>query len=1117
MNGIITISDGTATLEDGNLNTTGLINAGTIDAKNVDTTNMTLQNLTLTGSINVPNVNDIPSIYGNVSFQNLGNSYLANNVYLNGYLLPYFNLSNTSYRIGLNAMQYLNSSSTSSIAIGTNALQGSSGLVNEMPKSVVIGNNAFKSSMFGSWTAGTCYNNVAIGDNACSAYWYGCTDLVAIGGQVCSNLYTAGSSNSVVVGANIGTGGTAGYIDSVVIGSNILKASGCNYGIVIGANCFKNSTFNYANGPCVVGYNSALNVGSFNRLVIFGNESLKNINNNAHNMGLGAECGNNMITNVYCTCIGGFSNMNNGLISSTALGVNCYTSESHTMKITGNDGGVGGLGFTRNQDVLIGGKNRLLCGNIYTTASITLTFELSEYIYITTATTTTIFLPTPVSATTGSQNITNFGARFTIIRTTTSATSNITINAPAGQFIYFNGTSSSTYTFNSSETYVTLVCCNNGNGNATWAVSSSQQIATGGFSTGLSTNTINPYITANQCDLWTSSTASIINIGNQSTAQIINFSKINTNSIEPKTVGNDLNLFTTTIASFLNFGNSSNYVVSRFYLIPTFYGATTFNGASTFNGGITATATQTINFGTNAPYMRGDNIVGSSIGQTQIDNGYMDLWTNQTTTGGIKTFSNPPVMSGASITANSIPNSALQTNVTLNDTASTFSALKTFSVAPVMSGASISSGTIGQTQISNGYLDLTSDQTITSGIKNFATAPSDGFQSLNGSGTVTFSLTGGKNILLNGSGITAVTLPTPTTASIGQSFVLIRNGIVFGSSYVIGPLVGTDRLLIDGGGYANYQTAFSQTSITVTALATSGNVWAITDFNNVNGLVFSKFVYPLSGKFPLPSNSNFQLLSMVSIGNNCLGACSPGGTGYNTSNSVLVGDKSGLAMTTFPTNLTLIGSNTFAATTTGGITNTTAIGCNSGKLYNQTGIDNTLVGANTDFSGASSFSASTALGVGAIITGNNQVVLGRTTETTIIPSARVQYGGSYRPNSVLQTITANTDWNTTPPTNFPRFILFSGVSTTTYTLTLPAISNANIFEGMEFNFRRTNTATSATTTSVLQVTATGTDTIYGQGIMTTSASTNVLPSGFYSGRLVCVNKTTTPYNWAYFT
>jgi len=1086
MNSIITLSDGAGTtITNGEIITNDLTGTN-LNMTNVDTTNMTLQNLNMTGSFEVPDVNDITTSYGLVSFANYGNSYMAKNLYLSaGYLLPYFPLSTTSYRLGLNSMQYMNSASINTLCWGTNVLRGISGQVNEMPKSIVIGNNGASVPASGSPAAGNMYNNVLIGDNIAKQNTQ-TKDCVLIGGQLSSsNIYA--NTNSVVIGANIGTVNNvfaAGYTDSVCIGSNILLRSGANSGIIIGANAFKNSTFAYANGPCVIGYNACLNVLDFNRLTVYGNDSMKNLNSNAFNMAIGPECANTLVSNTYCMCFGAFSDSSNALINSTAFGVSCRVQESNTFKLGGDDAGFSGLGYTRTQDVLISKKNRLLCGSIYTTATVTLTFELPEHIYITTSTTTVVNLPTPVSATTGSMNMTNIGARFKIIRAYTGTWNNITINAPSGQTIAFNNSSASTYIFASNETYVELVCCNNGAGNATWAVSSSQQVATGGFSTGLSTNTINPYITANQCDLWTSSTASTINIGNQSSAQIINFSKLNTNSIEPKTVGNNINLFTTTIASLLNLGNSGNIINAYFYLSPTI------SGLTTMTGGLKLLATQTIDFSGNAPIMRGDNIAADSIGQTQVNDGYLDLFTNQTIPFGHKTFS-------------------VRVSCTDTTTPTTDNLIrKAYADATYQTISGMSN-----------YLDLTTDQTITSGIKKFNTAVSQSFQTITTTPTATFSLTGGKDVLLSAAGITGLTLPTPTTANIGQTFTLIRSGITAGNSYLIAPQVGTDRILIDGVAVTGYATSFTQYSVTVTAIATSGNTWILSNLYNPNGLLLSKAILPLSSgsSFGLPSVNSYTLITLISMGNGALNSHANTSNYANIAYSTIIGANSCNLMTAIPTGLTAIGAETFAAQTTGVIQNTTAIGRKSGALYNQTGNGNTLIGANTDFSAASSFSGSTCIGFNSKITASNVVVLGTTTETTIIPSAKVQYG-IYQPNAVYATTLnlTNLDWSVTQPAIMPKYFVFSSTATSPVTFFLPPLSGLNTFEGMEFVFRRTNTTSGATTTSVLQVTAASGETIYGIGAMTSSLTVSVLASGAFYGKIVALNKSGTSLTWGYF-
>ena len=125
-------------------------------------------------------------------------------------------------------------------------------------------------------------------------------------------------------------------------------------------------------------------------------------------------------------------------------------------------------------------------------------------------------------------------------------------------------------------------------------------------------------------------------------------------------------------------------------------------------------------------------ISAGGVGQSSISSGYVDL-VNAQAVAGIKSFNSPPVMSGASIAAASVPDAALTSNVPLKNALNTFSAVNTFSSAPVMSGASISANSIpalsivnnslgdaqitpagiGQASLLNGYVDLSSSQTIT--------------------------------------------------------------------------------------------------------------------------------------------------------------------------------------------------------------------------------------------------------------------------------------------------------------------------------------------------------------------------------------------------------------------
>lgn len=86
---------------------------------------------------------------------------------------------------------------------------------------------------------------------------------------------------------------------------------------------------------------------------------------------------------------------------------------------------------------------------------------------------------------------------------------------------------------------------------------------------------------------------------------------------------------------------------------------------------------------------------------------YVDLTTNQTV-GGIKTFTSPPVLSGASIEAATTPLAALASGVVDLTSTQTVGGAKTFSVAPVMSGSNIQTGTIPDSAVASIVASLNS-------------------------------------------------------------------------------------------------------------------------------------------------------------------------------------------------------------------------------------------------------------------------------------------------------------------------------------------------------------------------------------------------------------------------
>jgi len=280
----------------------------------------------------------------------------------------------------------------------------------------------------------------------------------------------------------------------------------------------------------------------------------------------------------------------------------------------------------------------------------------------------------------------------------------------------------------------------------------------------------------------------------------------------------------------------------------------------------------------------------------------VDLISNQIITG-TKTFSTNPVFNN-----NAIANTALQSNVTLNDTASSFTGTKTFITNPVFNNNGISQASVNGLQtIANNVSQISYDgTTLITTISNLV------------------NCTGGINTTnLNASGLTTVT-DIVATGDIDANNIHLTGGL---------------SVLYDSTLKYLYCQYFNPT-------------------NEVAG-------------FGTPTSS------LICIGNNAFSIRSD-----LNSNNIGIGYNA-FAVATNPTaNCVGIGSNVYAISQS--ISNITAIGHNCGTLYLQSGSNNTLLGANTDFVGAGGYSNSTAIGYGAIITGDNQVVLGRSTETVRI-------------------------------------------------------------------------------------------------------------------------------------
>ena len=217
----------------------------------------------------------------------------------------------------------------------------------------------------------------------------------------------------------------------------------------------------------------------------------------------------------------------------------------------------------------------------------------------------------------------------------------------------------------------------------------------------------------------------------------------------------------------------------------TFTGVCTFSAIPKFNAGIEVSIaevdTGTLVVAGSSSLNGGLTVLGalslpaSSIIQSEVSNGYVDLSSAQTIAG-VKTFSSPIVSSGASLSASSVPAASI-VNKSIGD-------------------AQITLAGIGQTSVASGYVDLASAQSV-AGAKSFSGA-------LSGSSGLTIS-----------SGATSLQACSSTafTASGTSSFQNI--GAVNGT--FSGPISGSAGLSITAG-------ASTLQATTVQGVLTAGSI-----------------------------------------------------------------------------------------------------------------------------------------------------------------------------------------------------------------------------------------------------------------------------------------------------
>ena len=293
-------------------------------------------------------------------------------------------------------------------------------------------------------------------------------------------------------------------------------------------------------------------------------------------------------------------------------------------------------------------------------------------------------------------------------------------------------------------------------------------------------------------------------------------------------------------------------------------GALTVTGASALNGGLTVLGTV--------------SLPAASVADSALSANVDKLNVVQTISA-VKTFSVAPVLSGASITASSVPAASI-VSASLTNTqiapggvgqasvsngyadllsAQTVAGVKTFSSAPVMSGASISAASIpaasivddsitdtqiavagiGQTSVASGYVNLVSAQTV-AGQKNFSAAASfsAGLSSTGGlqvnSGTLSAQQVSCTSILNSGSltstsitasGAVSCTTLTPSGLITANGGITIPSGQTLNiGGNLIGPTTQTVVVPVGGlstvnlGGFSNGEFTINLTQ-TMTGLA----------------------------------------------------------------------------------------------------------------------------------------------------------------------------------------------------------------------------------------------------------------------------------------------------------
>ena len=433
----------------------GVLTAGTLNTGSFTASSTT----TLSGNVNVAKLptytganpvaplstNLIPRSFADETYAQIAatNTFTNTNTFT-GTVLPYFPLTNTSYRLGLNAMQYQTASATDNVVWGTNALQGdaTNPTFNKTKRGVFIGKDAGKSLYYEDGTDATnTDDNVCIGYQAGASMFSNSSKNVIIGSKTgsISNLI----KNCVFIGADVCSSPLSQYNlqNNVIIGAGTGTSFSDNTNItIVGALSLPIFT---GNSPTCFGFANGLNSINNNSGVWCGSESGQNLNSNFGTLCFGTRCANGLVEGGYCGFFGlDCDTTNQTMMNTYVFGKSSYCDRSNTFFIGGNHDSL-------YMDLQISKKNLVLCNREIGATGETINISDPEHIIITNNTVVDIGLFVPETAT--------IGARFTFVKAYSPYVS-ITITASAGLTIRTSSGNANTCVFSAEQGYLTLIC-----------------------------------------------------------------------------------------------------------------------------------------------------------------------------------------------------------------------------------------------------------------------------------------------------------------------------------------------------------------------------------------------------------------------------------------------------------------------------------------------------------------------------------------------------------------------------------------------------------------------------------------------------------------------------------